>query len=1080
VHVLGTARICPEVAMRIRLLGGLEVVGLRATEVGSRKARTLVSVLALARGATVPAAGVVDALWGDAPPARPLEQVGVLVSRLRSVLGADRVQRTPTGWSLRMDWLDLDELDERVAEAGARLAAGSPAAARAAAQAALALVRGELLADEPDAPWAEAERAAATRQVARARLVAAQAALATGYPGEAAASAEAALQHDPYDEVALRVLLRAHAAAGRPASALAAYARTRRRLLEDLGTEPTESTQQLHTEILLARADPRDDVPAAGGRRPIVGRAAELAALDARLARVAAGGTAYVVVEGEAGIGKTALLARFTAGVAGRAEVLAGRCDELGRGMALQPVLDALEAHLLRADPPVARAVLGDDAPLVGPLLGTGSAPLAAGAAAASPRVQPDPAAERAQLYAALLRMVSRTAGSGGAGSGGARPVVLVVDDLHLADAGTLAWLRFAVRRGRRLLVVVARRTGERAARAAGEQPEETEMLALRPLELPAVAELVGPERAPRLHARSGGNPLFLVALADADDGALPDTVRAAVSSRAAALGPAATTLRMAAVLGREVDVDLLAAVLEVPVRELLTHLEEGVAAGLVDDRGTVLAFSHDLVREALAATSTAAHRAFAHREAARVLTGRPGADPLTVAWHARRGGEPARAAAALAAAARRAVARHDLRSARAHLDEAVALADGPAVRMERSRLRLLRRDLAGAERDAAQALALGAGPEGLELAGWVAYYRRDHPAAARFAEAGREQAGRDEAGEVVRASCALLMGRLHHTRGDLGRADDLLVEAAHAGPPAVRGMARVWLASLRGHQGRADEAAELAERALLAPEPAHPFAAFHALFARAYALGLRGDPVGSFRAVDRLDALIAAQGEQANRFVGIAANMRAWVLRGVGRVAQAREHTSIAVGLTPGVMLDEPRGAGLLDLAETDLGCGDLPGAAAAVQRAAWVDTWEGSMFWRQRHRRALLRARLDLAGGDPEAAAARASSVAADAAARGAPRYAALARLLAARAVASGGDPVDLAEVDGVLAGLDRLAGLEAWWVTAEVAADLGVERWWRVADRRAAALVARAGPDAEPLRREVGARFARLGRR
>ena len=189
-------------------------------------------VLALARGAAVPVDTVVEALWPDDDdvPARPVEQVGVLVSRLRSVLGGDRLRRSDAGWSLEVDWLDVAELEARVDEAAARLAAGNPTAARAAARSALALVRGELLADEPGAVWAEADCAAAARTVARARWIGAEAALAAGDRGDAAALAEGALDHDPYDEAALRVLMRAYAAAGRPASALAAYARVRERL----------------------------------------------------------------------------------------------------------------------------------------------------------------------------------------------------------------------------------------------------------------------------------------------------------------------------------------------------------------------------------------------------------------------------------------------------------------------------------------------------------------------------------------------------------------------------------------------------------------------------------------------------------------------------------------------------------------------------------------------------------------------------------------------------------------------------------------------------------------------------------
>ncbi len=76
------------------MLGGLRIGGLTDAEIGSRKARTLLAVLLLARGAPVRTDRLVDVLWGDAPPERPAEQLGVLVSRLRRVLGPDAVQRT--------------------------------------------------------------------------------------------------------------------------------------------------------------------------------------------------------------------------------------------------------------------------------------------------------------------------------------------------------------------------------------------------------------------------------------------------------------------------------------------------------------------------------------------------------------------------------------------------------------------------------------------------------------------------------------------------------------------------------------------------------------------------------------------------------------------------------------------------------------------------------------------------------------------------------------------------------------------------------------------------------------------------
>src|SRR5205807_9160797 len=115
-----------------------------------------------------------------------------------------------------------------------------------------------------------------------------------------------------------------------------------------------------------------------------------------------------------------------------------------------------------------------------------------------------------------------------------------------------------------------------------------------------------------------------------------------------------------AALLGPVVDLDLLAAVLRASPVDLLEHLEEGVRRGLLEDRPGGFAFRHDVVREALEAEATASRRAFVHREAGRVLAGRPRPDALAVAHHARLGGDDQLAARALVGAADVASARFD------------------------------------------------------------------------------------------------------------------------------------------------------------------------------------------------------------------------------------------------------------------------------------------------------------------------------------------------------------------------------------------------------------------------------------
>ena len=431
--------------MRVRLLGSFDVEGVPERRLGSRKGRVLLKVLALARGVPVSVDRIADILWGDDQPARPADQVGVLASRLRGVLGADCITRSDAGYSLVADWLDVEELLDLAAVSAEALATGRLGAARAAAGAALALVRGPLLPDL-DGAWIESERAAVKATITRVQRLAVDAAAAAGDHGAAAGLAEQALAGDPYDETVLRALMAAHLGSGRPASALAAYARVRNRLAEDLGVPPTAETEAVYLRALAAAdGDVSPGMPAQRwAPEGLVGRARELASLDAALEAAAAGSGTIVVVEGHAGIGKTTLVNGWTRAVERDAVVLRGQCDELGRDLPLQPVTDALADHLRMIGTERAGALVGDAATVLSPVLG----PIVG----ASATVVTDTGAARARLFTALVEVLDRVGGGG--------PAVLLIEDLHQAGSGTLAWLAFARRRCRHTLLLVTTRPG--------------------------------------------------------------------------------------------------------------------------------------------------------------------------------------------------------------------------------------------------------------------------------------------------------------------------------------------------------------------------------------------------------------------------------------------------------------------------------------------------------------------------------------------------------------------------------------------------------------------------------------------
>jgi DNA-binding SARP family transcriptional activator len=84
-------------SLAVRVLGDFGVDGVEPHALGSKKGRLALYLLALAEGQAVPADVLVDTLWGDVPPARPEDQLAVLISRLRTVLGRERIQRRDRG-----------------------------------------------------------------------------------------------------------------------------------------------------------------------------------------------------------------------------------------------------------------------------------------------------------------------------------------------------------------------------------------------------------------------------------------------------------------------------------------------------------------------------------------------------------------------------------------------------------------------------------------------------------------------------------------------------------------------------------------------------------------------------------------------------------------------------------------------------------------------------------------------------------------------------------------------------------------------------------------------------------------------
>ncbi|HEY4462912.1 MAG TPA: AAA family ATPase [Streptosporangiaceae bacterium] len=372
---------------------------------------------------------------------------------------------------------------------------------------------------------------------------------------------------------------------------------------------------------------------AASGR--LVGRDGELARMLALLDDAASGRAVVALVGGDAGVGKTRLAAEVTDLAAERGfAVLSGRCAELGDSVPYLPLADALRAATRAPDG--ASAVLDALAsrPVLGRLLpegGDGQPARAEGAGMA-----------RQQMFGAVLGLLAELAA--------ARPVLLVLEDLHWADASSRDLVTFLSRvlRTERVALIGTYRTDDlhrrhplRPVIAELQRLPGVTPLQLGPLAPAALAEhlatlarsgnaALDAAAMNSIVARAEGNAYYAEELLAASEGefgdgqALPAGLAALLMSRVERLSdPAQRVLRTAAVAGRRADDELVRAVAGLPVADYESAVREAVAQQLlIPDGRDGYAFRHALLREAVYADLLPGERTRLHGALAALLAG--------------------------------------------------------------------------------------------------------------------------------------------------------------------------------------------------------------------------------------------------------------------------------------------------------------------------------------------------------------------------------------------------------------------------------------------------------------------------
>lgn len=341
---------------------------------------------------------------------------------------------------------------------------------------------------------------------------------------------------------------------------------------------------------------------AAGDRampKGLVGRVEELGRLEALLALARSGRGRSIVVSGEAGAGKTALVEAFLARLPGDARVFWTACEDLSIAEPLGPLIE-----------------------LAAPAGWTFDAEAVARGA-------------RLHLFGEALEALCDDDAT----------TVLVVEDIHWADEATLDFLRYVARRigSRRLLMLLTARmtdaTSRKLVRSAftGVPPDTVERLALRPLSVEAISELSGRDSA-ALFARTGGNAFFVTELLRTGAEEIPESVEDAVLAQADRLdAEARAVLDCVSIFPRRAELDLVTGL---EGDGSASAIDDCLQSGLLELQDNMLHFRHEIAREAVEQTLPALQRTALHRKALDLLGERPGASPARLLHHARVAGD--------------------------------------------------------------------------------------------------------------------------------------------------------------------------------------------------------------------------------------------------------------------------------------------------------------------------------------------------------------------------------------------------------------------------------------------------------
>lgn len=409
-------------------------------------------------------------------------------------------------------------------------------------------------------------------------------------------------------------------------------------------------------------------MPPSAPSAEMVGREAELLEVRRLFAGVREGVPAALLVEGEAGIGKSRLVREFAVEIAPTADVHTGWCLDLGASRTpYGPLTGILRSIVARMGVDRVRESVGVGAEALGMLL-----PELVDAPTDRERTSPE------RLRDAIASLIEAAAERA--------PQVLVVEDLHWADESTLAILSFLLRaltRGRVLLLITCRsddvRRGDAVSRFIGEATRARllERLTLARLDEDAVRELaeqiigqpLSETALDRMQVRAEGVPFFIEEIAGCANGPLPDGLRDLLLARFDRLGgDAQHVVQVVSGAERPLTHPLVTRLVDLPEQRLDEAIREATRSGILVVVDDDYRFRHALLREAVHDDLLPGERARLHRAYAETLeaqcAGADSGDAAALAYHWQLAQDDRKALIAAADAMRHAKAQYAFASA--------------------------------------------------------------------------------------------------------------------------------------------------------------------------------------------------------------------------------------------------------------------------------------------------------------------------------------------------------------------------------------------------------------------------------